>query len=377
MKIPLGTVALVVGPAALIAAVMMTQAARSDAPVAPAKRSALAVSPEERLDALARARVWRTPPVPLGQARLGAPLSQPSSLSCKFLITDLGGTAPKFDCVLDNGDQVRVKYGRSPEIPSEVAATRLLHALGFGADEVMLVERLRCYGCPVEPFVAMKAVDLTDTDGLYKKFVNYDDHQDFEWVAVEKKHWGRPITSDEAKGWAFFELETVDEARGGAPRAHVDALRLLAVFLAHWDNKSENQRLVCLSEQDWPEGGVCTAPFAMLQDTGGAFGPRKVDLEGWMNAPMWDDRAQCLTSMATMPHDGATFTAVRITDGGRRHLADLLGQLRDQQIHDLFAGARFDQATGLLKGNAAPIPAWVAAFKARVRAISEGPACPQ
>lgn len=377
MTVPLGKLFLIVGSAGIIATVMMTQAARSGAPAAPAKKATRNVSAEERRDALARARVWRKPPVPLAQARLGAPLSQPASLACRFLITDLGGTAQKFDCVLENGDRIRVKYGRTPEIPSEVAATRLLHALGFGADEVMLVERLRCYGCPAEPFVTMKAVDLTDTDGLYRKFVNYDDYQDFEWVAVEKKHWGRPIASDEAKGWAFFELGTVDAAKGGAPRAHVDALRLLAVFLAHWDNKSENQRLVCLSEQDWPEGGTCNVPFAMLQDTGGAFGPRKVDLEGWTNAPVWDDRAQCVTSMATMPHDGATFNAVRITEAGRRHLSSLLGQLSDQQIHDLFAGARFDRGTGLLNREVAPIPAWVAAFKARVRAISEGPACPQ
>lgn len=377
MTVPLGKLTLIVASAGVIAAALMTQAAKSAAPAAPAKKATRNVSAEERLEALSRARVWRKPPVPVGQANLGAPLSQPASLSCKFLITDLGGTAQKFDCVLDNGDQIRVKYGRTPEIPSEVAATRLLHALGFGADEVMLVERLRCYGCPVEPFVAMKAVDLTDTDRLYKKFVNYDGYQDFEWVAVEQKHWGRPIATDQVKGWAFFELETVDAAKGGAPRAHVDALRLLAVFLAHWDNKSENQRLVCLSEKDWPDGGRCGAPFAMLQDTGGAFGPRKVDLDGWANAPIWDDRAQCVTSMATMPHEGATFRAVRITEAGRRHLASLLGPLSDQQIHDLFAAARFDRDTGLLNREASPIPAWVTAFKARVRAISEGPACPQ
>ncbi|MDP2391328.1 MAG: hypothetical protein Q8N52_13445, partial [Acidobacteriota bacterium] len=188
---------------------------------------------------------------------------------------------------------------------------------------------------------------------------------------------GRPIASDQAKGWAFFELETVDAAKGGAPLAHVDALRLMAVFLAHWDNKSENQRLVCLSEQDWPEGGACKAPFAMLQDTGGAFGPRKVDLEGWTHAPMWDDRATCVTSMTTMPHEGATFNAVQITEAGRRHLSGLLGQLSDQQIHDLFSGARFDRGTGLLNREASLIAAWVASFKARVGAISEGPTCPQ
>ncbi|MDP2390416.1 MAG: hypothetical protein Q8N52_08840, partial [Acidobacteriota bacterium] len=181
MTVSLGKLALIVGSAGIIAAAMMTQAARSAAPAPQTKKATRNVSAEERRDALSRAQVWRKPPVPIGQANLGAPPSQPGSLSCKIISTDLGGTAQKFECVLDNGDQIRVKYGRTPEIPSEVAATRLLHALGFGADEVMVVERLRCYGCPIEPFVAMKAVDLTDTDGLYKKFVNYDDYRDFEW----------------------------------------------------------------------------------------------------------------------------------------------------------------------------------------------------
>ena len=379
MKVPLAKLAVIVVSSGVIAAAVMTQAARSSAPPpAPAKKATMNVSADERRDALARAQVWRKPAVPVSQARLGAPPSQPASLSCKFQITDLGGTAQKFDCTLDNGDLMRVKYGRTPEIPSEVAASRLLNALGFGADEVMLVEHVRCYGCPLEPFATLKAVDLTDTDALYKKFVNYDHHEDFEWVAVERKHKGRAIGTDEVKGWSFFELKEIDAAKGGAPRAHVDALRLLAVFLAHWDNKSENQRLVCVSEKDWPEGSTCRAPLAIMQDIGGAFGPRKVDLDGWTKAPIWADRAQCETSMATLPYEGATFAPVTITEAGRRHLASLLDELSDQQIHDLFAGARFDHSTGLLStNNASPVPAWVSAFKTRVRAISDGPACPQ
>ena len=56
-----------------------------------------------------------------------------------------------------------------------------------------------------------------------------------------------------AEGVGVLRARSVDPSKGGAPRAHVDALRLLAVFLAHWDNKAENQRLVCLSET-WPQG---------------------------------------------------------------------------------------------------------------------------
>ena len=378
MKVPFGNLAAIVVSTGVIAAALMAQGNQpADPAPAPAKKVTKSVSTEDRLDALARAQVWRAPALPVSNVRFTASASQPESISCRFQITDLGGTAQKFDCTLENGELILVKYGRSQEIPSEVAASRLLHALGFGADEVMLVKQVRCYGCPTEPFVTMKAVDLTDTDALYKKFVNYDHYKDFDWAAVERKHQGRAIGTDAVKGWAFFELDAVDAAKGGAPRAHVDALRLLSVFLAHWDNKSENQRLVCMSEKDWPEGGTCRAPLAMLQDVGAAFGPTKVDLDGWTKAPIWANRALCETSMATLPYEGATFTAVRITEAGRRHLAGLLGQLGDQQIHDLFADARFDHAGGFLKTGASEIPEWVAAFKHKVRAISEGPSCPR
>ncbi len=242
----------------------------------------------------------------------------------------------------------------------------------------MLVEKLRCYGCPVEPFLTMRTLGLAGAHDLYGKVMNKESYKDFEWVAVERKHYARPIETEQLEGWAFFELDLIDGKKGGAPRAHVDALRLLAVFIAHWDNKSENQRLVCASEQDWPEGGKCAKPFALLQDVGSAWGPRKVDLDGWSKAPIWSDRATCATSMDALPYHGATFKPVKITEAGRQHLGGLLSQLSDRQIDSLFRDARFDHSTGLIGGvKATPIQRWVQTFKARVKQITEGPSCPQ
>jgi hypothetical protein len=334
------------------------------------------VSAEERIDALSRASVWRAP-APIPGARLGGDPKQPQSIACTFEITELGGTAPKFDCRLAGGERIRIKYGRSPEIPSEVAAARLLHALGFGADHVMLVEKLRCYGCPAEPFVTMRTLGLAGAEKLYGKVMDPKEYKDFEWVAVERKHDGRPIETEELEGWAFFELDLIDPRKGGAPRAHVDALRLLAVLLAHWDNKTDNQRLLCLSEKDWPEGGRCSKPFALLQDVGSAFGPRKVDLESWEQAPIWADRATCKTTMDHLPYHGATFKPVQISEAGRQHLAKLLQQLSDRQVDDLFRGARFDQSAGFIGFRTTPIPEWSRVFKAKVRQISDGPPCPR
>lgn len=335
------------------------------------------VSDEERLDALSRAIVWQQPRVPIGQARLDADPAQPQSLECTFLVTELGGTAAKFDCALPNGEQVRVKYGRTPEIPSEVAAARLLHALGFGADNVMLVEKLRCYGCPAEPFLTMRTLGLAGAHDLYGKVMNKESFKDFEWVAVERKHYARPIETEQLEGWAFFELDLIDPKKGGAPRAHVDALRLLSAMIGHWDNKSENQRLVCLSEKDWPENGRCSRPMAMLQDVGSSFGPRKVDLPKWEKALLWSDRASCTATLDDFPYDGATFKPVKISEAGRKHLASLLGQLTDEQIVALFRGARFDHSKGMIGFTASPVADWARVFKAKVRRISDGPPCPQ
>jgi hypothetical protein len=335
------------------------------------------VSDEERLDALSRATVWQRPATPIAQARLDSDPNQPKSVECTFAVTEVGGTAPKFDCHLETGERIRVKYGRSPEIPSEVAAARLLHAFGFGADDVMLVEKLRCYGCPAEPFITMRTLGFAGAHELYGKVMNKDSYKDFEWVAVERKHYGRAIETEQLEGWSFFELDLIDEKKGGAPRAHVDALRLLAVFLAHWDNKSENQRLVCLSEKDWPDGGKCSRPFAMLQDVGSSFGPRKVDLEKWEQNSIWEDRASCTATMDSLPYKGATFKPVKISEAGRKHLATMLEQVSDQQITALFAGARFDQSKGMLGFTASPVADWVRAFKTRVQQISGGPQCPQ
>ena len=335
------------------------------------------VSDEERLDALTRASVWQQPRVAIAQARLESDPRQPQSLECTFAVTELGGTAAKFDCDLPSGERIRVKSGRSPEIPSEVASARLLHALGFGADDMMLVEKLRCYGCPAEPFLTMRTLGLAGANDLYGKVMNKESHKDFEWVAVERKHPGRAIETEELEGWAFFELDLIDEKKGGAPRAHVDALRLLAAMMAHWDNKSENQRLVCLSQKDWPDGGKCARPLALLQDVGSAFGPRKVDLPKWEKARLWGDRASCTATMDDLPYNGATFKPVKISEAGRKHLASLLRQLSDEQITALFTGARFDQSKGIIGFTASPIAEWVRVFKAKVRQISDGPPCPQ
>jgi hypothetical protein len=345
---------------------------QASTPAAGSKLKKIKVSDEERTELLRHARVWRTPRTPVAHVSLAGELLD--ELSCRFKVSDLGGTTPKFDCDLDDGETIRIKYGKGPEVQSEAAATRLLKALGFLADDITLVRRLRCYGCPKEPFSVMKAVEITGTEPVYQRVVNFDSYEEFEWVALERKYPAPAIETDTLEGWAFFELDTIDPSRGGAPRAHVDALRLIAVLLAHWDNKAENQRMVCLAPGS-ANGEPCRQPYLMLQDVGASFGPMKVDLTAWESAPIWEDRATCAVSMRKLPFDGATFGQAYITEPGRLMVSGLLAQLTDDQLTDLFTYARFAERQGLFTA-AHPVADWVRVFKDKLRAITEGPACP-
>jgi hypothetical protein len=334
-----------------------------------------------RDDALARARVWRPPAVPIEKASLTRnpgdpdPLDTRATQACRFLPSEPSGTTPKFECTRPGGEVWKVKYGRSPEIHAEVAASRLLGALGFGADRMYLVPRLRCFGCPAFPFRTNQIVEATHTQEALGQRLDYDEYVEFQWVAVERRLRAPSITAEGTKGWAFYELERIDPRRGGSSRAEVDALRLMAAFLHHWDNKAENQRLVCLAEPKAKENGPCPTPFAFVQDVGATFGPSKVEFAKWADRPLWSDAAACEVSMKDMPYEGATFVTVKITEAGRVFLAERLRKLSEKQIRDLFTGARFPSA-GHPPDAEASVEGWVKAFQEKVRAIADRPPCP-
>jgi len=336
---------------------------------------------EIRDDALARARVWREPADPIGRADLTRnpgddhPLDPTPPIRCKFLPRVTRGTTPKFDCILPGGEVVKVKYGDTAETNAEVAASRLLAALGFGADRMYLVPRVRCFGCPVSPFRTYQALELARMDGAYTRRIDYAHYRDFDWPAVERRFAAASIDTPEIKGWDFYELEKVDPDRGGSRRAHVDALRLMAVFLHHWDNKAENQRLVCLAAPAGGPNGPCPSPFALLQDVGSTFGPKKVNFERWSARRLWSDAATCELNMKDMPYSGATFGTVRIKEEGRRFLADRLQQLSEAQIHALFTAARFPEDHWRTEAGA-DATNWVRAFRQKVREIADREPCP-
>ena len=188
---------------------------------------------DARLDAIQRAQVWTETNVSTMDIKTG-PTGQEAfpiegTVTCEYIEKKMTGRSPKFTCVIPPDDEVKVKYGPdNGEVYAEVAATRLLWALGFGADRMYPV-RVVCKGCPS---------NVVGTDV----------------AAIERKMSGKELESDIESGWAWRELDLVDPDKGGAPRAQRDALKLLAVFMQHTDSKAAQQRLLCVGDEKADKG---------------------------------------------------------------------------------------------------------------------------
>jgi hypothetical protein len=270
--------------------------------------------------------------------------------------------------VLDGGEVVRVKYGRNSEIHAEALASRVLTGLGYAADDVSIVPRLRCYGCPRYPFLATRLLSLAHAMDRLAPNGDDDGYTDFEWASVERKFDAPAIETEEREGWAWWELKN-----SLAARADLDAFRLTAAFLAHWDNKDDNQRLVCLDRIASAPDQQCDRPLLLLNDLGATFGPFKLNLARWRAHPIWLDRRACMVSMHDLPFEGATFPDARISEEGRLQLARALAALSPGTIRNWLKEARvpaFYSATD----DARDVEVWLAAFRERIdQIVSAGP----
>ena len=304
-----------------------------------------------------------------------SPLDPATAVACRYVPKPPTATTPKFDCRLPGGDVIKVKYGWTPERAAEIAATRLLAALGFGADHVTLLPSVRCLGCPPYPFQTRRLADAFFATGLVDWLTDDDYPREFVWVSAERRMAGRAIEVDGYEGWDWNELERVSPSKGGASRAEIDALRLMAIFLAHWDNKSTNQRLLCEDGHGgYDPQAPCRRPLLMLQDLGATFGPTKVRHETWAQTPIWANGSRCVVSMQDMPYHGSNFRPVQISEDGRVLLGGRLKQLSEPQIRALFQSAGFpDPATGRATGEVTP---WVRTFQDKVREIADRSPCP-
>jgi hypothetical protein len=348
---------LIVGLACAIATPVVDEASAQDKPAA--KRG--------RTRAIARAHVWSRTDIPRMDMRVGpagpGAFSPGAVIVCEYEEAKLAGNSPKFSCRTSDDDELKVKYGgTNGEVYAEVAASRLLWALGFGADAMYPV-RIVCRGCPRE------------LGGIARE----DGHFLFDPAVVERKAPWEELEFGRQIGWSWTELDLVDESAGGATRAQRDALTLLAVLLQHTDSKPQQQRIVCFTEP--VEEGECKRPFLMINDAGLMFGRASwtntnvvsaVSLEAWSRVPIWKGETGCI---GNLPRSlTGTLHNPIISEDGRRFLASLLVQLTDAQLHDLFDVARFHLRPRSPERGRSGFPAiqeWVDAFKEKRRQIVE------
>ena len=321
-------------------------------------------------DTLARAQVWLPGDVASRDIKTGPAaidsFAQGETIECKHLDKKLSGMSPKFACEMANGDELKVKYGGgNGEVYAEVIATRLLWALGFGADRMYSV-RVICRGCPRE------------LGGILRE--NGD--QIFDPAVVERKMPGREMTRDGEEGWSWKELDRAESA----PVAHRDALKLLAVFMQHTDTKPQQQRLLCLDDRGDAPGKAkkeapCTRPLMMLNDVGVTFGRANltnantkgsVNLKEWSTTAVWKDEPGCVGNLPKSLT--GTLDDPVISEAGRAFLSNLLGQLTDVQLRDLFEVARVTLRPRDPKSGRSGFPStmeWVDAFKSKRAQISD------
>jgi hypothetical protein len=236
------------------------------------------------------------------------------------------------------------------------------------------VHSVRCQGCPPLPQQALQCLSEGGPEVVCLQGASPSRVVTFEHAAIERPFPGRKLESASDQGWSFYELDKIDPARGGSSRAEVDALRLVAIVIAHWDNKGPNQRLVCPEGKDNPDGS-CAQPLAIVQDLGAALGPKRMDLLNWRRVPVWSDAKACQVSMSTLPYHGATFTDRQISEEGRQFALKLLRGIPPAQLNTLFEAAGVTSFNHVLTEAHQP-QAWTDAFVAKVDAIAAGGPCP-
>jgi hypothetical protein len=318
-----------------------------------------AITSEERQEAIRRAAVWSPSNIPSVDFKAGPDVKGAFAsnqwVTCEYKEKEIGGHSPKFLCETSPGKAVKVKFGsRNAEVFGAVLSTRLFWALGFVANQMYPV-RVRCQGCPQDPRAGPEELGAV---------------VEFDPAAIERRLPGRIMETKLDSGWSWSELEDIGPEAPRGARAQRDALKLLAAFVQHTDNKAANQVLLCPKGQEAGRTG-CRRPVLMVSDLGLTFGNAgmlnknedSVKLASWPQVPVWKEGAPCVARLKGSLT--GSLSDPEIHEAGRAFLAGLLAQLTDAQLKDLFETARVKQRSSDPGKDSPPgsVDEWVTAFK--------------
>ncbi|MES3036320.1 MAG: hypothetical protein V4736_00310 [Bdellovibrionota bacterium] len=267
-------------------------------------------------------------------------------------------------------DRVKVKYNNE-EIYTEIVATRLFTALGFPADRMFFVPKVKCYGCTADPFKDIQ-VDETSINSP-REFLNVAIERKLDVDTIVRKitrptmpsgtgnHAGQWDTETLiSEGWVYSELNKLlskDEAKAKLQRAEREALTLMTVFLYNWDSRESNHRLVCDGKDNTDD--TCNGQVLMMvHDLGGTLGTWKfpkgyrLDRQEWLDKTVWKDPSKCVARMGInySIYGGPGSSLLlnpKIDESGRALLANLLkgfiaGPEGRKRVTDLFRAAHVE-----------------------------------
>jgi hypothetical protein len=301
---------------------------------------------QERARAEQTAKVYRAPdpgydPVlgynPANGPRRGAPpvdekgIAKPINCVANKDDSPGAGTTPKFHCSIpgntdEEGNLIRYKIkphfkGQTPdkrngEIYGEFLSSRFSKALGFFADDEWVAD----VNCP-------------DCEKSLTKSFQGSSFSPFQPAAGIELSLGRGIDVNCNNKSSGSLAETLTHLlKNGAPRAEIDAFKLWLAFIDHGDTKTDNHKFACLNSKKDGNTRTCEPGEAVyyVSDMGSTFGfssasEKKARLDSWRKKkPIEVKNSACMTTAKSI---GDT----RISEGGRKLLADNLQRLLDAQ----------------------------------------------
>lgn len=286
-----------------------------------------------------------------------------------------------------DADQVKINYlvppypnhsRRDNEVFTQVAATRLLWALGFPADAQYSVLAVNCVGCSADPF----------KDNLKENAAALRDRPvAFRIAAVERLFPGDALEVEDDDTWSWTDAA---QLYGGPSwsrdqKVAFDAYRLALGMLGYHNPLDSQNRLVCA---EWKDGAgasrVCTRVVMMVQDVGstfgkpGSFGNSRGDFSDWQTQRVFADANRCELQY---PLKGDA----TVLEEARALLARRLDALDRGRVRAIFHAARFDmmdlkQLNGLRhSGGADPgqaaVDEWTNAFMQRAAEVRAARNC--
>lgn len=334
-------------------------------------------SQEERANFIQSAKVWAPPLSDISAVDLTRSAAQCNAFEPDEVVTcsytkpkrgsHTGGLTPKFKCKTAEGKSLKVKYGQeSAETFTEAFSSRLLLTLGFFADCNYPVAKVICKSCPANPdrYTREYAKGEKDPAEVLAQ-------REFNFAMIEEK-FGEEIVAEldgkVVEGWGFQEI-LQPELRSDDPEQKTarEALTIMMAILQHGDNRLSNQRFYCSRKLAQDESCAPEDRVMVVQDLGATLGGYKVETEQgqllnlppslahrlWDLAPVWNlwrgpGLSACTVQVfaGDTPEGPASLTQQKISEEGRRFLAELLSQLRKEQIEQLVRTTKLDQWIG-------------------------------